>query len=438
MTTRDDESKFLAKDAYPTWQGLVKAAQLTVRVYSPYLDRLAVDLFRNTNLPSSAQSVVTDISPASGTRTYRAQLLAIKRLIKRGVEVRSLPRLHAKVLLVDEATVTVGSQNFTSYARHSHETSIAPPRPLISATFLETLRRWYANAEKVDLELVELLLDQLEDTVDQAKVAADALIAAYDSIHKRYRGKQTLLMSHQRFERDLASATKSSLPAEIRRTADTSLYTTGQYPTLANLKWQYGGYWSLQREDSDVDLTHWSNEFDSDVVSLSHLAFYPALLAPEGKMAFVRVGRSVVTYVWRGIRWGDPRNIGGYLVNLQASFLDNQDDDANLLLTMSWNKDRPAGYQFRLRFDGQRALPVARGTLTDTSLWGAQLEDLAISTYGDEEHWNKLLHDVFSPAYNPRGFIHDKNAESFFPHEPVRIDHAKFLGESVLLIQPWH
>lgn len=92
-------SEFLAADVYPKWRARVKQAQSSIRIFTPYLGQLLVHLLGNSRLDESCQSVVTDLSPASGTMQYRAQLLAIKRLIQKRVEVRSLPRMHAKVLL---------------------------------------------------------------------------------------------------------------------------------------------------------------------------------------------------------------------------------------------------------------------------------------------------------------------------------------------------
>ena len=88
-----------------------------MRVYTPYLNRIVVDLLKHAPAGIVEKSVITDLSPTSSAVTYRDQLLAVRRLLNEGIEVRTQPRLHAKVLLIDGAQVTVGSQNFTSYAR---------------------------------------------------------------------------------------------------------------------------------------------------------------------------------------------------------------------------------------------------------------------------------------------------------------------------------
>ena len=84
LVSRDLNRQFLAKDAYREWKRRVRAAHEDVRVFSPYLDRLVVDLLGNARVDPSALSVVTDLSPKSGALDYRARLLSIRRLLQRG------------------------------------------------------------------------------------------------------------------------------------------------------------------------------------------------------------------------------------------------------------------------------------------------------------------------------------------------------------------
>ena len=105
----------------------MKDAAESVVVFTPYLDDMLDRLLKNAALKVEAITVVTDLSPASGALDYRAQLIGVRALMRRGVNVRSLRRLHAKVLLCDWRIATVGSQNFTSYGRRSHETTAVPP-----------------------------------------------------------------------------------------------------------------------------------------------------------------------------------------------------------------------------------------------------------------------------------------------------------------------
>jgi hypothetical protein len=89
----------------------------------------------------------------------------------------------------------------------------------------------------------------------------------------------------------------------------------------------------------------------------------------------------------------------------------------------------------RLRFDGERVLPVAEGALVGDPWRGDQLAKLVEAAYEDADGWNDVMRAVLSPA-DLHDFRDDKYAETFFPREWLRINLADFLGKSILLIQP--
>ena len=179
MSTEID-GVFLARDAYDIWKRRVRRASTTVRVFTPYFDPMLDRLLGNAVVKVDSISVVTDLSPESGALDYRRQLIGARALLRRGIELRSLPRLHAKVLLCDAKLITVGSQNFTSYARHSKETTSAPTEDVADSAFLTTLDEWYSAATAVSLEFVELLLAQLDQPVRELQAAQQVLISAFE------------------------------------------------------------------------------------------------------------------------------------------------------------------------------------------------------------------------------------------------------------------
>lgn len=437
MTNAADR-EFLAADAYPHWRTRVKAAEKSIRVYSPYLDDLVVRLLGNSELDAEDLAVVTDLSPESGTLTYRRQLLAIRRLVSQDVEVRSFPGLHAKVLLVDGKSVTVGSQNFTSYARKSKEATAVPALDMSESRLVDMLNRWYDEAMPVDLVLIEQLLDDLAEPFETARTAIEALSTAYAETLADHSEKQRQ-PAIRRFDRDLVQA-QSSLPsAGFQRAVSASRYSAGQSVAFAHLEWIDPGYWTLMRSNRDVDLTRWRRMSDAgvdlDIVRLAPLDFYPVLLEPKMQMAFARVGKSRITYVWPGVRRSAAQTIGGLPIYATTSFPDGQADGSNLVITFGWRSGDHEGYRIRLCFDGERVLPVAKGAPVGDPRHGDVLADLVEHAYDDPEVWDDVLRNVFSPVH-PYEFREGKNAESFFPHRLLRIDHTKFLDRSVLLIQP--
>jgi len=428
---------FVADNVYPRWQARVEAAETSVRVYSPYFDDLIVRLLGRSPLPAQSFSVVTDLSPMSGTLSYRKQLLAARRLLKQGFEVRSLARLHAKVLLIDGTKITVGSQNFTSYARESRETTTTPDLDMSDSRFVETLERWYDEAEPVDPELIDTLLTDLRAPFNKAQAAIEALANHYDGTVAAYRDKKRQEEARKRLALELAKARSASPLTGFQRAVAASRYTAGQSIAYAELKWDYdGGYNSLERMSRDIDLTYWRERSGDGKslrpVVLDRLDFYPALLAPRMTMAFVRVGVSRITYVWRGVSRSSPLKLGVYRVWLTISFLDDQPDSSNLLMTLRWREDLPHGCQVRFRFDGTEIVPVAEFTPTDDSQPSAAMTELLWQTYNDPDAWTAVLKYGLS-RFSGRNFLAEKEADTFFPHGRIRITHTQCHGQSVLL-----
>ena len=207
----------MADAAYRAWKRKVQEAAESVVVFTPYLDSLLDRLLTNSALEAEAMAVVTDLSPASGALDYRAQLIGVRALLRRGVEVRSLLRLHAKVLLCDWRTATMGSQNFTSYGRGSRETTAVPPDDLGESRFVATLRKWFDAAVPVDMVLVERLLAGLENEMKAVQDAQEALAASYEQLRDEY---QRELERQQQHEEELRRQAQAARPAIAARLGD--------------------------------------------------------------------------------------------------------------------------------------------------------------------------------------------------------------------------
>lgn len=437
--TRVVEREFLAADAYSLWRRRVKAAGNSIRVYSPYLDDLLVKLLGNSTLTVDRLAVVTDLSPESGALTYRKQLLAIRQLLKRQIEVRSLSRLHSKVLLIDGSSVTVGSQNFTSYARRSKETTAVPTLDMSESIFIETLNRWYEMADPVDPKLIDKLLADLATPLETAHAAIEVLVSEYDKVVADYREAQRLI-ERQRLERHHPQV-RAAAAAAMQRAAAASHYSAGQSVAYAELKEKsdanFLDYWTLEAEPG-VDLTSWRAVDTAgrlvDTVKLKRLYFYPILLGPGMRMEFARVGKTRITYLSRGIR-KCKTTIKDIPVKFAIAFLYMEPDGANLSVTVNWrNHDHADGYEVRLLFDGEHAERIGEGPVGHPRQIDF-LTNLVRSTYDDPQAWDAFLQAVLAPK-PLEVFIEEKNADAFFPtDELLRITLIKFVGTPVLLIR---
>ncbi len=290
-------------------------------IFSPYLDRLVLHLVGHCPLPAEQVVVVTDLSPHSGALDYVAQLKALKRLIGIGVEVRSLPRLHAKVLQVDRTVVTLGSQNFTSYARKSRECTAAPPEPVGDAQFLDTLEQWRADSIEVPEELVDRLLDQLAGQAAALKEASIVLQDAFDeliAVHERERQERRAAeqAAAARIEVERLAAERRRSDAWFEILTSRSTLRLAQRVALASVKtvgsWESGFFTALVA-DREYNLNEWvtSTAGTQETRALTRLRMYPLLLQESGRMGFARVGKERISYVRDGVEWGHLLNIHG-------------------------------------------------------------------------------------------------------------------------------
>ena len=115
--------KFHLEDCSHIWYEMIQEAENSILIVTPYFDSLLADYLADCDLPYSEIILITqfDHIDASGENVYRCKLLFD--LMKLGVDVRILDRVHAKVLLTDWRRAIFGSQNFTRYSTDSIEIS---------------------------------------------------------------------------------------------------------------------------------------------------------------------------------------------------------------------------------------------------------------------------------------------------------------------------
>jgi hypothetical protein len=262
-------------------------------------------------------TVVTDLSPASGARDYRAQLLTIKGLLEDGVEVRSLPRMHAKVLLTDEALVTLGSQNFTSYARRSRECTAVPGEVLNGGEFIAVLREWIGESEPVEEELVNALLTGLDELSKAAASAHAALEDAFSEIcrakeeeeARRAKEQEEARTARQQEEARRWAVAQRQRLEHLQRTSRLRLANEYVFASLV-----HAGQWAEYKSlivDSGYDLTLWKR--GERTLQLDRLRFIPALLTESGRMGFARLAKTRITYIRQAVKWDSrPLELDGF------------------------------------------------------------------------------------------------------------------------------
>ena len=147
-------------NAYSSWLEVAKSAQNELVIFSPFLDGMVEHLLEESPVAWDKLGLVTQIDWEDFSLQRIKKNVVIDRLIDIGVDVRYLPKLHAKAIVADWDRAVIGSQNFTYYSQYSYEVSFELDRYEEGADLdevFETLQEWWelAGAEEEDYDEYE-------------------------------------------------------------------------------------------------------------------------------------------------------------------------------------------------------------------------------------------------------------------------------------------
>ncbi len=133
-------------NAYSSWLEVAESAQSQLVIFSPFLDEMVIHLFEKSSLGWDKLGLVTQMDWEDSTIQGLTKKVVVNRLIENGVDVRYLPKLHAKAIVSDWDRAVIGSQNFTYFSQHSYEVSFILDRFEEGADLNEvfdTLNEWW-------------------------------------------------------------------------------------------------------------------------------------------------------------------------------------------------------------------------------------------------------------------------------------------------------
>ena len=438
MSTGIDRS-FLADDAFRAWKRRVQAASESIVVFGPYLDSLLDRLLKKSALEVDAITVVTDLSPASGTLDYRKQLIGVRALLRRGIEVRSLPRLHAKVLLCDWQTATIGSQNFTDYGRGSRETTAVPADDLSESEFVATLREWYDAAKPVHLTFVERLLADLVKEVEALQVAQATLAASYEQLWEEY--QRQLEEERRRREQARLEPIGVRLDAAVR-SAQEILPRPAVWAHLVEVGDWYARFKTLRAESG----SHFTRLLIPDGqgftdLTLSRLHMYPVILNPSGRIGFGRVANTRISYVRTSVKT-NPQIIAGVTYRMLIECPDRDFETANMHITLRPEfAQSTVAVKLLVHFDCMDAELVDHEIVGDGVFWAdvprSGLRELSpeevAASFADPEPRRQLMRRALDSFTCEELQVNIHNADTFFPTGRLRVTLVEYAGQPVFV-----
>lgn len=305
-----DEGTWLAKDAVYEWRSRVKTAQSRIVVLSPYLDDLVRTLLKRSPLDQSCTTVVTNLNPDEVSPTLLKQVRTLRKLIADGVDVRHLDRLHAKVLLVDDAAVSIGSQNFTRFARKSRETTTFSGSESETTDAIREINAWVASS----IEISDSLLAQIEyECAAHMRKLTRLNLEISESL-------QSILANHaheiaerelreQRSTLELARRMEDERRRQINEYFDRLTRKSSRivYARLKTFETQHT-WWGESAGVSEYESLSplYGASFRDVVPNLMSKMWYPLLFLESMRFGFVRLGKTRMTYVKKGVIWKRP------------------------------------------------------------------------------------------------------------------------------------
>ena len=325
MNPEQIDKMLRAQDIYPVWKKRIRDAEKTITVFSPFLNGLLVELLtHNDGIAPADILVITDFRHAALLDHHPAQLHAIKALLDRGIGVRSLSLLHAKILLTDNEHVVLGSQNFTFQGRKNKEAAFISAVTAQDSRFMKDLLDWADQAEPVDPDRVNRLIELIDPLANRLKKAKTEIEAELDAI-----------VTAQ--EREQKAEHKRRLD-EQERNSTVRLASGAVFASIGPVGSSENGLYSSLLVERGYNLTKWEAKSKTgtwDPTSLDRLSFHPLLITDTQKMGYARIAKTRISFIWDSANRRKPLKLGHYSFGVHVCFPSYLPVMGNIKITLS-------------------------------------------------------------------------------------------------------
>jgi hypothetical protein len=303
------------------WKKEVGNAKQKVLVFSPYLTSDTADLVLR-RAPAELCEIYTTFC-AETFASGGSSIQTLRALTADGFIFYELEGLHAKIILISERSVSIGSQNLTRGGTVNKEATVFLTETTEVTRTEKALAPWVASRKPITPEMIadmESRLPKLKRAFRKFREESLATNAAV-KLGERARLRQRI----RKLQKHLAKipTAKATVIARVTRIDQTPRTFHG--PWNSNV--------SLLARPGD-DLTRWRVE--GIRVILDRLVRYMCILENTGKIGWARVGTTRITFVADGID-SLKMEIDGlhYDMTLDAIWQENDETLDNVRITLS-------------------------------------------------------------------------------------------------------
>jgi len=304
-----NQKDFYAKDVYPKWKKLVLMASESIDIISPYVDGTVTHLLTSPKVNTLLKRrIYTRIdSETMFDKPYQIKALLI--CMEMGVEIYSIEELHAKILLIDDIKLSVGSQNFTSRGRKNKEATFMSTSSFINSEFLKTVIDWKVKATKVEKSYLEELNKGLSKFIPKV-----------NSLRKKHQEEFELIQSKHAKERlrILKMKLEEQKEKSLIQFASKEIYLRKRFLNL----------WTLKADDG-YNLTIWKST-EVSITKLDWLHWYPLLNASTGKFIYVRLAATRISFYTTAVTFIKEIKLGSKTYSLRIELPQDEVDQCNI------------------------------------------------------------------------------------------------------------
>lgn len=402
---------FHASDLFEKWKSLVENAEYSIDLFTPYLDYTI-----NTLLEDIPERInVTIITALEGDSLFQRgyQLKSLKDAINNGIAVKNLNGLHAKILVVDNAFISLGSQNFTNRGRKNKEAGMISEASFKDSNLIATLDDWKEESKKVSSELIDELLIYLEENEEEIS-----------KIKKKF---------DQSIEKIMSDFNQKELENQITTSSyfnTTYRFAQGEVILTRTIPPPYYYYYSFFAQEHN-NLCKWiktnSNKQEEHIV-LEDYKYYPALNVKTMRMVYLRIHTSRITYMKTAFNLSEWN---GYEINnekykLDFSFLKSSTKHSNIKVTLFKESIGKATLYFL--FNGSTF------SLTRTKYNNEQIKQtIEKELLSRKENESNFLKFLIEPVKFKTNMKQPKEIEKFLPEYSYRVGILEYHDLPILI-----
>ncbi len=279
----------------------------------------------------------------------------LKKLSDRGVELYHLENLHAKLVVVPSKFVSIGSQNLTNRGHHNLETTVVSnDEKAVSKALLE-IQDWISAATFIEPEDIRLAFEKVDKLQKQYQVLRNEAATIDTQIRnekekraeerkiRRQQLEQIKREIEQKQQEDLLRTEREKQLQELRRlqllrlSQNARLVPTAQQSVIGRVnEVRSGSGWlkTFQPNDRTANLLDW--HVNGEKLTLQDKYRYPCIVTDTGKIGWIRVNKSRITFIGNSITWTNPIRLNGrrFKIVFWANWNGNSTQTSNITVVI--------------------------------------------------------------------------------------------------------